>query len=135
MENRYTFENKSNLIQYIKKLQGYEGYIQFSDTKIRDCDIFLKHDIIASKLQTTSGFVYEAHFWNGRDSISIRQINSDWYVDETKDTPLADTKTYFGTNSLKVKMAQIWEEEPDELCEGMKVKRLKKVVFAGFENG
>jgi CRISPR type III-associated protein (TIGR04423 family) len=30
-------------------------------------------------------------------------------------------------------MAQIWREEPDELCEGMSVKKLQKVVFAGFE--
>ena len=26
-----------------------------------------------------------------------------------------------------------WAEEKDELCEGMKVKKLKKVIFAGFE--
>jgi len=34
---------------------------------------------------------------------------------------------------LKIRMAQIWEPEPDELCEGMSVMKLKKVVFAGFE--
>ena len=32
-------------------------------------------------------------------------------------------------------MAQIWEEVEDKECENMKVKKLKKVVFAGFENG
>lgn len=38
-----------------------------------------------------------------------------------------------GIDNLKVRMAQIWEEREDNLCEGMKVKKLKKVVFIGFE--
>lgn len=126
MQNRYT---QDEVIEYINTLKGYQGYIQMSDKPISD----IWREFSDINFTPTSGFVYEAHFWNGRDSIAIRQINSDWYVDETKDTPLTDMQTYFGIKSLKVKMAQIWEEETDELCEGMKVKKLKKVVFAGFE--
>jgi CRISPR type III-associated protein (TIGR04423 family) len=40
-----------------------------------------------------------------------------------------------GIDTLKVKMAQVWEKEADALCEGMDVMKLKKVVFAGFEKG
>lgn len=135
MENKYTLDSKEILIEDIKKLQGYEGYIQFSDTEIRDCDIFQKNDVIATKLQATSGFVYEAHFWSEAEkkSIAIKQINSDWLVDEVENVPLSDTQVYFAKNNFKVKMAQIWEEEKDEHCEGMPVLKLKKVVFAGFE--
>jgi len=35
----------------------------------------------------------------------------------------------------KLKMAQIWEESDDELCENMPVKKLKKVLFTGFDHG
>ena len=33
---------------------------------------------------------------------------------------------------IKIKMAQIWEEENDRLCENLPVLRLQKTVFAGF---
>jgi len=138
MESKYTFENKNNLIEDIKKLEGYEGYIQFSDTKIRNCDIFKKGENIALKIQPTEGFVYEAHFCNDTESIAIKQINGDWLVSTT---PLSEVKNietdieiYHAIGGLKVKMAQIWEEEDDELCDNMPVLKLKKVVFAGFHN-
>ena len=46
-----------------------------------------------------------------------------------------DIEIYHAINGLKVKMAQIWVAEEDELCDGMKVNKLKKVVFAGFAKG
>jgi len=85
--------------------------------------------------------VYEAYFFNGKESITIKQVNNYWLVDETPlshselDSESSDTQTYIGKDNLKVKMAQIWEEVEDELCESMKVKKLKKVVFVGFEKG
>ena len=135
-------KTKEKIIEYINSLKGYQGYVQFSDRRIKD--IFETFSDI--KVDAKDGFVYEAHFYNGKDSITIKQINNYWLVDETKDTPLADTQTYMAINNLKVKMAQIWKEVEDMLCElekddsdkttkGMQVKKLKKVVFAGFENG
>lgn len=123
--------NQVELLNYINCLKGYQGYIQMSDKPISNIwknfsDISFSH---------ASGFVYEAHFFNGADSVSIKQINSSWLVDETKNVPLTDTQTYFAKDGLKVQMAQIWEEVEDELCEGMKVLKLEKVVFAGFAKG
>src|SRR3989339_1836029 len=139
LDEKYTYDDKNKLVEDMKQLQGYEGYIQFSDTKIRDCDIFQKSDAIATKLQTTNGFVYEAHFCNGTESISIKQINDGWLVSKTniskqleakkQDEDYPDIQTYHAINGLKVKMAQIWEEEEDEFCENMPVAKLKKVVF------
>ena len=135
MKDKYTYSEKDKLIEDIKQLQNYEGYIQFSDTKIRDCDIFKKDDNISTKIKPTDGFIYEAHFCNDDQSISIKQINDSWHIDKTNISNIdpKDIQVYYGANNTKIKMAQIWEEEQDELCEYMKVKKLKKVVFAGFE--
>jgi len=126
-------ETKESIIKYINSLKDYEGYVQFSDSKIRECDIFKGFQDI--KLTPTKGFIYEAHFYNGQDSITIRQINDSWIVDKNIDIPLTDTETFYAKDGLKVKMAQIWEAKADEFCEGMRVKKLIKVVFAGFEKG
>ncbi len=124
--------NRNEIISYINELKGYQGYVQFSDRPIdKDKDIF--RDFSDIQVEAKKGFIYEAHFYNGVDSITIKQINDSWLVDVTQNTPLDDTQTYIGIDNLKVKMAQIWEEVEDELCEGMKVKKIKKVVFVGFE--
>ena len=136
MKNRYLYEDKEKLIEDIKKLQNYEGYIQFSDTKIRACDIFQKDDGIATKIDPTKGFVYEAHFSNGEESISIKQVNATWLVCVTDISNITEEDTeIFHALEQNVKMAQIWEAKEDELCEGMKVKKLQKVVFVGFVKG
>ena len=131
-------KSREEIIEYINSLKNYEGYIQFSDTKIRDCDIFKKEDNISQKLQLTNGFIYEAHFYNGQESIMIRQINNSWIVSKTDILNISqnDIKSYISniTDLPKIKMAQIWEEEADKFCNGMMVKKLKRVVFAGFEN-
>ena len=124
-------KNKQQIIDYINSLDGYQGYIQYSDRRIEN--IWETNSKISCDPQ--DGFVYEAHFYNGTDSIAIRQINGDWFVDEVKNVPLDNTEIYQAINELKVRMAQIWEEEEDKYCEGMKVKKLKKVVFAGFVKG
>lgn len=126
-------KNQTEIIDYINTLKGYQGYIQMSDKPISD--IWQSFSDIS--FAPTSGFVYEAHFFNGTDSIAIKQINESWLVSTT---PLSEVKnietdiqTYHAIGGLKVTMAQIWEEESDPLCENMPVMKLKKVVFAGFE--
>lgn len=121
-------KNQTEIIEYVNTLKGYEGYIQMSNAPIKD--IWATPSTITFSHQ--DGFIYEAHFFNGKDSITIRQMNDAWYVDETKDIPLTDTQIYYAKQSLKIRMAQIWEEEDDLLCENMLVLKLKKVVFAGF---
>lgn len=124
-------KNETEIIEYINTLKGYEGYIQMSNAPIKD--IWTTPSTITFSPQ--SGFVYEAHFFNGKDSIAIKQINDCWLVDENNNIPLSDTQNYYAIHGLEVKMAQIWESEPDENCDGMMVKKLKKVVFAGFSKG
>ena len=126
-------KNRIEVIEYINELKEYEGYVQFSHRPIDlEQDLFPRTEDIVP--ETKQSFVYEAHFCKGTTSVMIRQVNDAWLVSET-DINSAEFETFYGIAGLKVKMAQIWEEKPDELCEGMKVNKLQKVVFAGFEKG
>ena len=122
-------KNQTEILDYINNLKGYQGYIQMSDCPISD--IWKEYSDI--NFTPKSGFVYEAHFFNGKNSIAIKQINDNWLVDESKNIPLSDAQIYHAINGLELKMAQIWESENDPLCEDMPVMKLKKVVFAGFK--
>jgi CRISPR type III-associated protein (TIGR04423 family) len=124
-------KNQTQIIEYINSLKGYQGYVQFSDRAIED--IFATYADIF--VEQKGGFVYEAHFCNGAQSIAIKQINDSWLIDETDLSSVSkeDTQIYHAIGGHKVKMAQVWAVEPDELCEGMMAKKLKKVVFVGFE--
>jgi len=130
--------NKNEVKEFINGLKGYEGYVQFSHRPIdKNKDIFLDKD---SKVEDEKGFIYEAHFCNGKESISIKQINQHWLVNKTDISNIdeIDTQSYKSDIqewNYNIKMAQIWETQKDELCENFEVKKLKKVVFAGFENG
>lgn len=125
-------KNRTEVIEYINGLKEYEGYVQFSHRAIDlHKDIFPKDEDI-DEVDAKDGFVYEAHFCKGNESIMVRQLNHEWVV-STTDISGAEIETFYGISDLKIKMVQIWEAEPDELCKGMKVMKLKKVVFAGFE--
>jgi len=129
-------DTKQQVIEYINNLQNYQGYVQFSHRPIeKSKDIFLDNN---PQIEDEDGFIYEAHFCNGKESISIRQINNSWLVSKTDISNISSSDmqefiTDIEKFNYKAKMAQIWEEVEDELCENMKVKKLKKVVFAGFE--
>ena len=136
-------KTKKEIAEYINTLKGYRGYIQYSNKPLDKVSDIFRADNPYTKIDE-DGFIYEAHFCNGSQSIAIKQINDSWYVDETdishidldeKNNP--DIQTYISDikDLPKIKMAQIWEEKADALCEGMSVKKLKKVVFVGFEKG
>ncbi|WP_170020707.1 TIGR04423 family type III CRISPR-associated protein [Campylobacter sp. RM16190] len=130
-------KNKDEILSYIKSLDGYEGYIQRLGSKISQDDIFFKRNIDVN-LQPNE-YIYEAHFFskNENKSILIRQINNSWIVDEVDLSKINletedNLQEFWSKFGPKIKMAQIWKKENDELCEGLPVFKLKKVVFAGF---
>jgi len=125
--------SREQLADFIHNLDGYEGYIQYSHRAIQsDSDIF--YDDKKIRIQEGNGFIYEAHFCNGVDSIAIKQVNALWFVTKT-DITLIEKKdiTSYHAKHKNVKMAQVWEIQIDEFCNNMKVQKLKDVVFAGFE--
>ena len=134
------YEDRLEVIKYVNTLDGYRGYVQFSDRPLNKKDIFEDRD--PNITLDENGFIYEAHFCNDKKSIMIRQQNAEWMV-STTDISDIDEKDmeYFAfekTAHLKemasnwVKTAQIWESKEDELCEDMNVMKLQKVVFVGF---
>jgi len=132
-------KNKDEIIEYINSLENYQGYVQFSHRPIdKEKDIF--YDSKKVLVQNEDGFIYEAYFSNETQSITIKQINDSWFI-STTDISKVDEKdikeyiTDIENFNYKIKMMQIWEEKEDELCEGMKVKKLSKVVFLGFKKG
>ena len=135
-------KTKEEVIDYINSLDGYEGYVQFSHRPIsKDTDIFLNGNVEVTHKE--KGFIYEAHFYNEAEkkSIQIRQVNNNWLVSSIELTNkkfdisyqeyISDIREF----NYKVKMAQVWKIEEDELCQNMEVKKLEKVVFAGFVKG
>jgi len=125
-------KNREEIENYINSLKSYEGYVQFSDRAIED----IWRDKSDISIDAKDGFVYEAHFCNGVESIGIKQINGSWFVSVTDISNIQeeDIETYYALEQ-NVKMAQIWEAVEDEYCEGMRVKKIQKVVFAGFKKG
>jgi hypothetical protein len=140
-------KNRDEILKYVNEnLKGYEGYIQLMGEKIDE-----KHLFLAGERTPDLGkdeLIYEAHFFDekSKKSVSIRQINDAWFVDETELNKVAleesDIKTFYPKfGNFKIKMAQIWQNEKDEFCEvlredgtreGLSVLKLQKIVFAGF---
>jgi len=134
---------KKDIVKIINKdYKDYDGYVQFSHRRIdKEKDIFCDGKKV--EVQDEEGFILEAHFYSKtkNESIQIRQVNDSWLIfttdltskeyDVTCQSYISDIEKF----PYVVKMAQIWEEIEDELCENMPVQKLKKVVFAGFEGG
>ena len=132
-------KNRDEILKYVNEnLKGYEGYIQLMGKKIDKEHLFLEGERDPSLGEDE--LIYEAHFFSKSEnkSVSIRQINDGWFVDEVDLNKVTleenGTKTFYSKFSdFKIKMAQIWEEENDKLCENLPVLKLQKIVFAGFE--
>ena len=140
-------KNKDEILKYVNEnLKGYEGYIQLMGEKIDKKHLFLAGERTPSLGEDE--LIYEAHFFDekSKKSVSIRQINDAWFVDETELNKVAleesDIKTFYPKfGNFKIKMAQIWQDEKDEFyevpqdngtLEGLPVLKLQKIVFAGF---
>jgi CRISPR type III-associated protein (TIGR04423 family) len=123
----------------------YEGYVQMSDRRIEH--IHLK----ASKLWTLDelygksevNYVLEMALFDPatKKSILVRQHNDTWLhrIKELKDEEIENADSFFivtdTKDEIKMKIAQIWEEEPNEFCLNMKVLEPKYLLFAGFKGG
>lgn len=134
--------NKEQLKSFYESLQGdFEGYIQLSDSKNF---ILLQNEKLPlwQTLHNAHNFIIEANFFNGDRSITIRQINASFAVLDENISHLKDTKnieitykSFLTQNGKKAKIAQIWEEENDALCENFSVLKPKYLLFCGFTKG
>ena len=151
-------KNRDEILKYVNEnLRDYEGYIQLMGKKIDKEQLFLAGERTPSLGEEE--LIYEAYFFNvnSKKSVSIRQINDGWFVDETelggvnldpeKNPDVQEFYSKFKPDfsakfkDIKIKMAQIWQDEKDEFCEVLRedgtreslpVLKLQKIVFAGF---
>lgn len=142
-------KNKDEILKYVNEnLKDYEGYIQLMGKKIDKEQLFLAGERTPSLGK--DDLIYEAHFFseNSNKSVSIRQINDGWLVNETVlgDINLdpeknPDVQKFYSKfkpefsdkfKDVKIKIVQIWEEKNDEFCKNLPVLKLQKTVFAGF---
>jgi CRISPR type III-associated protein (TIGR04423 family) len=122
---------QQDLIEVLKKLEGYEGYVQFSHEKFKIID-----PTQIELPEKKDAFLVEAHYYSKAEQKSaiIRYHAGAWYQDnvELKNIQEQDSHTYVSKANINVRQSQVWVEEEDECCLNWKVKKLKKVVFAGF---
>jgi CRISPR type III-associated protein (TIGR04423 family) len=122
-------ESNEKVIEYLNSLEGFEGFVRYSHRPIKSGDIF-RGEV---KIKKEDGFIVEAFFCNGKKSIEIKQINNKWLLGEFDLPDKIDNKDldiFESRVAGRVKMLQLWEEEE---VDGFLVKKLKNVVFFGFE--
>jgi len=130
-------KNRDELEKFYKSLNGeYEGYIQISDRRIEN--IFESSSKLPQwdDLHQKNNFILELALFDKdtKRSILIREANGSWSViDRVLNDNEPKDNFYTLRKNLKMKMVQIWEEEDDEFCLGMKVSEFKYLLFAGFE--
>ena len=136
-------KTQDQLKDFYENLNGeFEGYIQMSNEKL--------DKILSSKqtlpfwedLHKNKNFIFEACFFDGDRSITIRQINNAFVVIdeklsnyENKTEEIFIAKSLENNMKLKAKITQIWEEKEDENCENLQVLKPTLLLFSGFTKG
>lgn len=115
---------------------SFEGYILLSDKE----PFILENKPLPDFDSLCNGrnFIVEATLFCKVQNrcISIRQINDNFLVQRIclDDYPHKDFERFITINNKVAKVAQIWEEEIDLLCENLPVLKHKFSLFAGFES-
>jgi CRISPR type III-associated protein (TIGR04423 family) len=132
-------KNRDELKKFYNSLTDkYQGYVQMSDSRIKDNHIFKTSQRLPKweDLHNKVNYILEMVLYelSSNRSILIRQQNSDWLVIDKKLDGNEPIDSFFTLtqNTPKMKIAQIWEEEPNEFCLEMNVLEPKYLLFAGF---
>jgi CRISPR type III-associated protein (TIGR04423 family) len=133
----------NELKSFYENLNGeFEGYIQMSDGKLDK--IFSSKQTLPSweDLHKNKNFIFEACFFDGDRSLTIRQINNAFVVIdeklsnyENKTEEIFIAKSLENNMKLKAKITQIWEEKEDKNCENLQVLKATLLLFSGFTKG
>jgi CRISPR type III-associated protein (TIGR04423 family) len=126
------YTQQQDLIDALKKLEGYEGYVQFSHKELE-----IIKPIEIKTPNESNVFLVEAYYCNKTEkkSIAVRYYAGAWYWEDDIDLSKAegnDIQTYQTKYDENAILSQVWIAEDDEYCNNWKVKKLKKVVFSGF---
>jgi CRISPR type III-associated protein (TIGR04423 family) len=133
-------KSRDELKEWYKTLtEQYEGYVQMSDSRIKPNHLFKTAQTLPTweELHNEINYIVEMALYelNSKRSILIRQQNSEWLVMDRVLDGKEPIDSYFTLteDTPKMKIAQIWEEESNEFCLGMRVLEPKYLLFAGFK--
>jgi len=133
-------KTKEELKNYYLTLSGeYEGYVQMSDSRFKDEHLLYTSQSLPAwdTLHPNDiNYILEMALFDGEQSILVRQHNDKFLVlTQTLDgTEPVDTYYTATSKTIKMKIAQIWEDVPNEFCENFNVLEPKALMFAGFDN-
>jgi CRISPR type III-associated protein (TIGR04423 family) len=126
----------NNLSDIPTKDCNYIGYYWMSDTQNPE---YVDNNFTLPTY-TINPFIIEGMLWDKTNKRSIMIKHTGRYVitqvdfkEISSDCKIAD-KSYMGYKPKgKHLYKQIWLPEPDPLCQGMEVLKLKAIVFTGFK--
>lgn len=118
---------------------AYEGYVWLSGQPKPKVLSNEKYDF---ENTGQNPFIIEALLWAKNEKVAVHISHTHRYlinVYDLKTLESADNKDIiFLAHKIdgvkKLKFTQIWQAEPDPLCERMEVLEMKAQVFIGFEN-
>ncbi len=115
----------------------YQGYLWYSDKKEPQV---LNDEMFELEIDDNANpFIIEGQLCDGHKSISIKYTDGQ-YVVKTNDLDELEgeiqEQMFYShrMGGMKLKFKQIWKEQPDELCEGMRVLQPAELVFVGFND-
>lgn len=118
----------------------YQGYLWWNNKK--NPSVFWGNESVKVNLTNGREYVVEGLLWDEKkhQSYTIKHVDGEHLVIGVKLTKemeeTSDLQEYFfnkDTNHLLLLFRQLWQEEPDPLCEGMKVLVPGRTIFVGFK--
>lgn len=131
--------NKITLVEISTNI-NYEGYLWWSDKS--EPEMYLGDKPIEFPEEITNPFIIEGNLWDKATDTSylIRFIDSEYWVYkfELKGIPDERITTHkYLPNRMpgidKLIFKEVWEEQPDPLCNGFEVLKPAFIAFVGFK--
>lgn len=116
----------------------YEGYIWFSDQK--EPKVFNNEEFELEIADDKNPFIIEGQLFDSTNnkSVSIKYVDGEYIVKpyDVQENERDNAQEYLSNrmDDRKLLFVQRWEEQPDDLCEGMQVLQPAELVFVGFNN-
>ena len=119
----------------------YQGYLWWNNKK--SPSVFSGKELVKVNLTNGQEYVVEGLLWDEKkhQSYTIRHVDGKHLVIGVKLTKemeeMSDLGEYLSNKFAgypKLLFRQLWQEEQDPLCEGMKVLVPGRTIFVGFKN-
>ncbi len=115
----------------------YQGYLWYSNEK--QPQVFDNEAFELEIADDANPFIIDGQLYDGKKSVSIKYVDGKYIVKSYETDSLTGEfqEQVFHSHRMdgkRLKFKQFWKEQPDDLCEGMKVLQPAELVFVGFDN-